>query len=105
MPARAPHDANATPAVTLRLPDVTGTPAPAGDRRAPLRSRHTGSPADATPAPQPKGTTKMTNSLVLVGRLTRTATLKYTGDKARANFTLAVDGNGTGNTSYRLICR
>ena len=42
----------------------------------------------------------MTNSLVLVGRLTRTATLKYTGDKARANFTLAVDGNGTGNTSY-----
>ena len=47
----------------------------------------------------------MTNSLVLVGRLTRTATLKYIGDKARANFTLAVDGNGTGNTSYRLICR
>ena len=42
----------------------------------------------------------MTNSLVLVGRLTRTATLKCTGDKARANFTLAVDGNGTGSTSY-----
>ena len=33
----------------------------------------------------------MTNSLVLVGRLTRTATLKYTGDKARATFTLAID--------------
>ena len=42
----------------------------------------------------------MTNSLVLVGRLTRPATLKYNGDKPRANFTLAVDGNGTGNTSY-----
>ena len=47
----------------------------------------------------------MINNLVLVGRLTRSATLKYTGDKARANFTLAVDGNGTSPTSYRLICR
>ena len=42
----------------------------------------------------------MTNSLVLVGRLTRTATLKYSGDKARANFTLAVDGYGTTPTSF-----
>ena len=33
----------------------------------------------------------MTNSTILVGRLVRPAVLKYTGDKARANFTIAVD--------------
>ena len=40
------------------------------------------------------------NNLNITGRLVRPATMRNTGDKARANFTLAVDGNGTGNTSY-----
>ena len=57
-----------------------------------------GSPADATPAPQnPKGTM---NNLVISGRLARPATLRNTGDKARATFTLAVDGYGAQPTSW-----
>ena len=66
---------------------------PAGDRRAPLRSRLHGftsgrHPGSATRKEPPE----TTNSTILVGRLTRTAVLKYTGDKARANFTIAIDG-------------
>ena len=36
----------------------------------------------------------MTNNLILVGRITRTPQLRYSGDKARVNFTIAVDGIG-----------
>ena len=36
----------------------------------------------------------MTNNLILVGRITRTPQLRYNGDKARVNFTIAVDGIG-----------
>ena len=36
----------------------------------------------------------MTNTLVLVGRITRTPQTRNTGDKARTTFTLAVDGMG-----------
>ncbi len=93
MPARAPHDVAATPSVTLRLPDVTGIPAPAGDRRAPLRSRLHGFTSGRHPGPATrKEPPKMTNQTVLIGRLTRPAVLKYTGDKARATFTIAIDG-------------
>jgi single-strand DNA-binding protein len=68
-----------TPLVTLRLPDVTGIPTLADDRRAPLRHR------------SPKG--KSVNNLHLIGRITKTPRLTYTtGDKARVNFTLAIDG-------------
>ena len=93
MPARAPLDMPPHLTVTLRLPDVTGIPTLAGGHRASLRSRHTGSPADATPALQdPKRNHEMTNHLIIIGRLTRPATLRFTEDKARANFTIAVDG-------------
>ena len=45
------------------------------------------------------------NNLNITGRLVRPATIRNTGDKARTNFTLAVDGYGTTPTSFRLICR
>ena len=40
------------------------------------------------------------NNTQLIGRLAKTARLTGTGDKARANFTLAVDGYGTQPTSW-----
>ena len=40
------------------------------------------------------------NNLNITGRLVRPATMRNTGDKARANFTLAVDGYGTTPTSF-----
>ena len=86
--------------MTLRLPDVTGTPAPlqaaVGHH---FVHANTGSPADATPAPHnPEGNS--VNNLNITGRLARPATLRNNGDKARANFTLAVDGYGTTPTSF-----
>ena len=42
----------------------------------------------------------MTNSLILIGRLTRACRLQYSGEKARANFTIAVDGNAPEQVSY-----
>ena len=59
---------------------------------------NTGSPADATPAPQnPK---EAMNNLIISGRLVRPATMRNTGDKARANFTLAVDGYANSPSSF-----
>ena len=40
------------------------------------------------------------NNLNITGRLVRPATIRNTGEKARANFTLAVDGYGTTPTSF-----
>jgi single-strand DNA-binding protein len=85
--------------VTLRLPDITGTPAPlqaaAGHH---FVHANTGSPADATPAPQnPKG--PAVNNLNISGRLVQQATFHTNNDKPRANFTLAVD-NGNNPTSF-----
>ena len=40
------------------------------------------------------------NNLNITGRLVRQATLRNNGDKARANFTLAVDGYGNTPTSF-----
>ena len=40
------------------------------------------------------------NNLNISGRLVRPATIRTNGDKAQANFTLAVDGNGTQPTSW-----
>ena len=40
------------------------------------------------------------NNLIISGRLVRPATIRTNGDKARANFTLAVDGYGTTPTSF-----
>src|SRR4051794_36824318 len=40
------------------------------------------------------------NNLIISGRLVRPATLRNNGDKARANFTLAVDGYTNTPTSF-----
>ena len=40
------------------------------------------------------------NNLNITGRLVRPATMRNTGDKARANFTLAVDGYANSPTSF-----
>ena len=40
------------------------------------------------------------NNLIISGRLVRPATLRNNGDKARANFTLAVDGYTDTPTSF-----
>jgi single-strand DNA-binding protein len=84
-----------TPLVTLRLPDVTGIPTLADDRRAPLHFvSFTPTRLHQRTPPRhrsPKGNT--VNNLHLIGRLTKTPRLTYTtGDKARVNFTLAIDG-------------
>ena len=57
----------------------------------------TGSPADATPAPQNRKAHQQMNSIHLIGRLTKSPRLTITStDKTRVNFTLAIDGaNGT----------
>jgi single-strand DNA-binding protein len=46
----------------------------------------------------------MTNSTILIGRLTRPAVLKYNGDKARANFTIAVDGMNDKTDFIPIVC-
>jgi single-strand DNA-binding protein len=98
-----------TPSVTLRLPDVTGIPDPC---RRPscttaLRFVHAipGSPADATPAPQNRKATQNKNATQLVGRLTKSPRLTITtGDKARVNFTLAVDGYNSTTDYIPITC-
>ena len=104
MPARAPHDPTPHLTVTLRLLEFTGIPDPC--RRTPgttaLRFVHafTGSPADATPAPQNRKAPTNMNNTQHIGRLVKAPRFTISnGDKARTNFTLAVDGyNDT--TSY-----
>ena len=46
----------------------------------------------------------MTNSTILIGRLTRPAVLKYNGDKARANFTIAIDGMNDKTDFVPITC-
>jgi single-strand DNA-binding protein len=109
MPARAPHDPPPHLTVTLRLLEFTGIPDPC--RRTPgttpLRFVHafTGSPADATPAPQNRKAPTNMNNTQHIGRLVKAPRFTISnGDKARANFTLAVDGYNDTTSYIPITC-
>jgi single-strand DNA-binding protein len=87
--------------VTLVCRRSRDSPTLADGRRAPLRSRLYGFTSGRHPGTaEPKGRSSL-NNIQLIGRLTRAARFAITnGDKARANFTVAVDGYNDQTTSY-----
>jgi single-stranded DNA-binding protein len=95
--------------VTLRLLEFTGIPDPC--RRTPgttaLRFVHAfaGSPADAIPAPQNRKAPTNMNNTQHIGRLVKAPRFTISnGDKARANFTVAVDGYNDTTSYIPIAC-